>query len=294
LRGAVEDVDGEFRCLVGSPMFALKGGTMAGKLTDSEKQKRRAIRDARSVVEQSLKADVNEAETRRRIERIFESVMGYDPFTHLSRERAVRGSGETEHVDFAIQLEAGESARPIIMVEIKRVAVDLARKHLKQVASYAIDAGCEWAVLTNSREWRLYHVSFGQPPETREIRSWDLLTDDVSDLVDGFDLISLRSLQRGALEELWQKTSVLLPRTLLEAIVFEKTLNSIRHQLKKRTGVRVTSEDVVKGIRALLNESAGAEIDDIKISLPKKRSRRRASTEPTPSESSQEEEEAAP
>jgi len=155
--GAVEEVGGESRRLVRLPAFVNTGGEMAGRLTDSEKQKRRAIRDARGVVEQSLKADVNEAETRRRIERIFESVMGYDPFTHLSRERAVRGSGETEHVDFAIQLEKGENAHPVIMVEIKRVAVDLARKHLKQVASYAIDAGCEWALLTNSREWRPRH-----------------------------------------------------------------------------------------------------------------------------------------
>jgi uncharacterized protein YgfB (UPF0149 family) len=66
------------------------------KLSDSDKEKRRAIRDTRAIVEQSLKADVNEAETRRRIERIFENVMGYDPFTHLSRERAVRGAGELD------------------------------------------------------------------------------------------------------------------------------------------------------------------------------------------------------
>ncbi len=57
---------------------------MPARLSDAEKEKRRAIRDARTIVEQSLKSDVNEAETRRRIERIFENVMGYDPFVHLS------------------------------------------------------------------------------------------------------------------------------------------------------------------------------------------------------------------
>lgn len=84
---------------------------MAARLSDAEKEKRPAIRDARATVEQAVKADVNEAETRRRIERTFENVMGYDPFVHLSRERAVRGAGETEHVDFAVQLEAGDNAR---------------------------------------------------------------------------------------------------------------------------------------------------------------------------------------
>ena len=62
---------------------------------------------------------------------------------HLSRERAVRGAGETEHVDFAIQLERGPDARPMVMVELKRVGIELAKKHLKQVTSYAINAGCE-------------------------------------------------------------------------------------------------------------------------------------------------------
>lgn len=248
---------------------------MPGRLSSAEKERRRAIRDARSIIQQAEKGDVNEAETRRRIERIFENVMGFDPFVHLSRERAVRGAGETEHVDFAVHLEGGEGARPVIMVEIKRVVVDLARKHLKQITSYAIDAGCEWALLTNGREWKLYHVVFGQPPETREVRSWNLLADEIGDLTEDFDLISLRSLKRGSLEDLWQKTSVLLPRNLLEAIVCEDTIGSIRRQLRKKSGVLLPPEDVLKGIRRLLNESAATELQDVTISLPKKRSRRR-------------------
>lgn len=253
---------------------------MAARLSNVDKERRRAIRDARSIIQQAEKGDVNEAETRRRIERIFENVMGFDPFVHLSRERAVRGAGETEHVDFAVHLEE-EEGQPAIMVEIKRVVVDLARKHLKQITSYAIDAGCEWALLTNGREWRLYHVVFAQPPETREVKSWNLLTDEIPELVEDFDLISLRGLKRGSLEDLWQKTSVLLPRNLLEAIVCEDTIRSIRRELRRKSGVLLQPEDVLKGFRRLLNESAAAELEDVAITLPKKRNRRRASRDST-------------
>jgi len=161
-----------------------------------DKNVRRSILDARRMIQEAEKIDCNEAETRRRIERIFETLMGYDVFKHLSRERAVRGAGETEHVDFAIQLGQGEEAKPVIMLEIKRVNVDLARKHLRQVSSYAINAGCEWILLTNSKEWRLYHVSFGQPPVTKLIQSWNILTDDVSVLAKRFELISFKSLRK--------------------------------------------------------------------------------------------------
>jgi len=233
-----------------------------------DKETKRVILDARSMIQAAEKADCNEAETRRRIERIFESLMGYDAFKHLSRERAVRGAGETEHVDFAIQLDEGDSAKPEIMVEIKRVCVDLAPKHLKQVSSYAINAGCEWILLTNSKEWRLYHVSFGQPPVTKLIHGWNILTDDVSLLAKRFELISYKNVKKSGLDDLWQKTNVLHPRNLLQAILSEPSLKALRRELRKDSGVHLSPEEIVSGVRRLLNETALSELENVRISIP--------------------------
>ena len=131
---------------------------MARKKIDRETKK--AILEARKMIADVARKDGNEAETRKRVERIFEWVMGYDALKHISSEHAVHGAGETEHCDFAIQLDKDEAAKPVIFVEIKRVNVDLAIKHLKQVSSYAINAGCEWIMLTNGREWRVYPPTF--------------------------------------------------------------------------------------------------------------------------------------
>ena len=246
---------------------------MACKAMD--KALRREILDTRNIIQQAEKADCNESETRRSIERIFENLMGYDVFKHLSRERAIRGAGETEHVDFSIQIEESQDAKPEIMVEIKRVSVDLAPKHLKQVSSYAINAGCEWILLTNSREWRIYHVAFGQPPITKLVASWNVLTDDIAVLADRFELISFKSVRKGALAKLWQKTNVLHPRNLLEAILSEGAVKNIRKELKKDSGITLTPEDIVSGIRRLLNESALTELEGIRISFPEKKPKQR-------------------
>ena len=245
--------------------------------TALDKETKRRILDARTMIQAAEKADCNEAETRRRIERIFESVMGYDAFRHLSRERAVRGAGETEHVDFAIQLDEGDTAKPEIMIEIKRVCVDLAPKHLKQVSSYAINAGCEWILLTNSKEWRLYHVSFGQPPVTKLIHGWNILTDDVSLVAKRFELISYKNVRKDGLDDLWQKTNVLHPRNLLQAILSEPSLNAVRRELRKDSGVLLTPEEIMSGVRRLLNETALSELENVRISIPesKRQPRRR-------------------
>jgi len=242
-----------------------------------DKALRKEIRDTRNMIQQAEKSDCNESETRRRIERIFENLMGYDVFKHLSRERAIRGAGETEHVDFCIQMEEGQDSKPEVMVEIKRVCVDLAKKHLKQVSSYAINAGCEWILLTNSRQWEVYHVTFGQPPITKKVASWNILTDDIGVLADHFELISYKSVRKGTLEKLWQKTNILHPRNLLAAILSEGAMKVIRRDLKKGSGVTLSLEDIVSGVRRILNESALTEMEGIRISFPQKKTVRRKS-----------------
>jgi len=162
------------------------------------KEMSRSLRDARNMIAAIERKDANEAETRRRVERIFERAMGYDALVHLSRERAVHGAGDTEHVDFAIMVDENPDAPPAMMVELKRVGLDLSPRHLKQASRYAIDAGCEWVLLTNGRDWRLYHVQFGQPPETKLVHQWDLLHDDLQVLAERFELISYKSLRVGA------------------------------------------------------------------------------------------------
>lgn len=241
--------------------------------TSLDKETKKAILEARSMIQAAEKADCNEAETRRRIERIFELLMGYDVFKHLSRERAVRGAGETEHVDFAIQLDQGDNAKPAIMIEIKRVCVDLAPKHLKQVSSYAINAGCEWILLTNSKDWRLYHVSFGQPPITKIIYGWNILTDDIAVLAKRFEMISYKNVKKGGLDDLWQKTNVLHPRNLLQAILSESSLSAIRRELRKDSGVLLSPEEIMSGVRRLLNETALTELENVRISIPERKHR---------------------
>jgi hypothetical protein len=67
-----------------------------------DKETRRAILEAQSMIEAIAKADMNEAETRKRIDRLFEILMGYDTFKHITQEYAVHGTGDTVYCDFGL------------------------------------------------------------------------------------------------------------------------------------------------------------------------------------------------
>ena len=242
-----------------------------------DKETRKAILSARKLIEEVAKADGNEAETRRRVERIFESLMGYDVLNHITREHAVHGVGDTEHCDFAIQLDK-KSSVPEILVELKRVNIDLMPKHLKQVTSYAINLGCEWALLTNGKEWKLYHISFSQPPQTKLIDSWNLINDDPVTLAEKFALIGYKNIKRGGLARLWEKSNVLTPQNILKIILSEQSIISIRREIKKATEVTVSPEEIVGAVRRLLNEAALAEMEKVTISLPAKKQKKQTTS----------------
>jgi len=236
-----------------------------------DKETKKAILGVRNMIEVVAKADGNEAETRKRIDYICGTLMGYDTFKHITQEYAIHGAGDTVHCDFAIQIESGEVPKPAIIVEIKRVNIDLAPKHVRQVASYAIDIGCDWMLLTNGREWKLYHISFGRPPQTKLVDSWNLINDDPVILSEKFNLICYKNIRKGGLVKLWEKSNVLSAQNLLKVILSEKSLGLIRHDLKKTTEVSVSPDEIVGAFRHLLNEASVAEMEKIKISLPEKK-----------------------
>lgn len=238
-----------------------------------DKDSKKAILEARSLVEAIAKADSNEAETRARIRYMLGTLMGYDVFKHVTAEHSVRGAGNTVHCDIAIQLRHDASARPEVLIEAKRVGIDLGPKHLRQAASYAINIGCEWALLTNSRDWRLYHIAYGKPPETKLIESWNLLDDDLTVLAKKFEIVSYKNVRKKGLDALWEKRAALTTTNMLKAILSEEALRLYQRRLKKSTGVNVSPEDIVRQFRHLLNESALYEMSNIKISLPARQQR---------------------
>jgi len=243
-----------------------------------DKEVRKVLLGARKKIDALAKADGNETETRKNVNFIFGTVMGYDIFSHITSEYAISGAGDTLHCDIAVQLNNKEASTPDFLVELKRVNMDLKPKHLRQAASYAIDIGCEWVLLTNGKEWKLYHISFGKPPQTKLVESWHLIEDDIAILAQKFAIIGYKNIRRNGLARLWERTNVLTPQNLLKIILSEQSLTSIRRDIRKATGVTVLPEEIVRAVRRMLNESALGEMENIRISLPVKKQKKVAST----------------
>jgi len=99
--------------------------------------------------------DVGEADTVTIIKDMLSDIFGYDKYTDLTSEYAIRGT----YCDLATKIDGVLQT----LIEVKAIGLDLKDQHVKQAVDYAANQGVEWVLLTNGMCWRVYRLTFAKP-----------------------------------------------------------------------------------------------------------------------------------
>src|SRR3954465_3902561 len=99
------------------------------------------------IIIQQRTRDVSEADTVTLVKDLLSEVFGYDKYTELTGEHAIRGT----YCDLAVKLED----KLVELIEVKGIGSALDDRHVKQAIDYAANQGVEWVILTNAQAWRL-------------------------------------------------------------------------------------------------------------------------------------------
>jgi hypothetical protein len=183
--------------------------------------------------------DDGEADTVMIVTDMLASVFGYDKYSEVTAEYAIRGT----YCDLATKLEGTLQT----LIEVKAIGLDLKDQHVKQAVDYAANQGVDWVVLTNGMQWRVYNVIFGKPID--------------QELVVEFDVCGMNPKSQADLERLylfckegWVK-SVLgdyqlqkqaLSRFFLGALILsDPVLEVVRRELRRVSpDVRIETEQI--------------------------------------------------
>ncbi len=171
--------------------------------------------------------DVGETDTVTIVKDMLADIFGYDKYSELTSEFAIRGT----YCDLAIKLDGKLST----LIEVKAIGIDLKEAHVKQAVDYAANQGVDWVLLTNGTRWCVYHVFFTRPIG--------------QELVVDIDFSNLNHKSEADLETLflwckegWQKSALgdfhtqkqALSRFFLGAMVLSDTvLEVVRRELRR-------------------------------------------------------------
>lgn len=173
--------------------------------------------------------DVNEADTVTIIKDMLADVFGYDKYTEVTSEFAIRGS----YCDLATKLDG----RIATLIEVKAIGIDLKDQHVKQAVDYAANQGVEWVLLTNGVSWRVYHLIFGKPIDFELIVDIDFLQlNPRSDAtIEKLYLWCKEGWVKSALGDFKDRKDALSRFVIAATIMTDPILDVIRRELRRLT-----------------------------------------------------------
>jgi len=170
---------------------------------------------------------------------ILSEVFGYDKYTELTSEKAIRGT----FCDIAIKLEGRLKA----IVEVKSVAIDFRQQHIRQAVDYATREGVDWVVLTNAMAWQVYRVGSVKPVSEELVAEFNLL--DVNPRTEAhlelLYLLSREGVFKDALEEHYLRHQATSRHLLGALMLTEPVLAVVRRELRRMSPeVKVSIEEL--------------------------------------------------
>src|SRR5215211_6653457 len=99
------------------------------------------IKRFQPIVSASKARDDGEADTVMIVTDMLAEVFGYDKYSEVTAEFAIRCT----YCDLATKLDGVLQT----LIEVKSIGIDLKEQHVKQAIDYAANQGVDWVILTN-------------------------------------------------------------------------------------------------------------------------------------------------
>ena len=197
------------------------------------------IKRFQPIVSASKARDDGEADTVMVVTDMLGEVFGYDKYSELTAEHAIRGT----FCDLATKIDGAIQA----LVEVKAVGLDLKDQNVKQAVDYAANQGVDWVILTNAAHWRVYSITFAKPIDQELVIDIDfcaLNSRDHQD-IESLYLLCKEGWVRSVLGE-YQTHKQALSRFFLGAMILSKpVLEVIRRELRRVSpDVRIDTDEI--------------------------------------------------
>jgi len=216
-----------------------------------------AIKKLIPFLKQAQAENLNEADTVMRIIKVFETALGYNTLTEISRETHMKG----KYVDIAIKIDGVIR----LLIEAKAAGVTLRDRHIEQAEAYASRNNYRWVLLTNGIVWNLYHLTFEEGIEYERVFSVDVTDVPIEKTAELLGLLSKPSLKKGLHEKYWERKSALGAAVVGRCLFHEDVLRLVRREIKRESGVSIDPEDLVAAIHSLLSLEAREQVGPAKL-----------------------------
>ncbi len=191
------------------------------------------------ILKAAKNRDINESDTVVIITDMLSSVFGFDKYSDITSEYAIRST----FCDLAVKLKGDVK----YLIEVKAIGLDLKETHLRQAVGYGAQHGIQWVVLTNGVDWEVNRIKFERPISHDELCTFNFLKMNPRNKEDQEILFLLckEGLSKAAITEYHEHIKS-VNKFMIGAILQSETgLNMVRRELRRVSpGLRVELDEI--------------------------------------------------
>lgn len=217
-----------------------------------------------NVLKKAKDKDLNESDTVQIISDILANVFGYDKYSEVTSEIAIRGT----FCDLAIKI----NDKFQFLIECKAIGIALKDNHLKQAIDYGANKGIPWVVLTNGVDWEIYKIKFEQPISYDLVCSFNFneLSSKKEDDLEKLFILCKEGLSKDHRENFYEKTQCVNKFIIGAFILSEPVVSRIRKELRSFSdGLKIENEEIESIIKQEILRREIIEGDDAEKNFSK-------------------------
>jgi len=183
--------------------------------------------------------DVGEADTVTIIKDMLSDIFGYDKYSEVTSEFAIRGT----YCDLAIKFDN----KLATLIEAKAIGIELKEQHVKQAVDYAANQGIDWVILTNGNLWKVYKLIFSKPIDKEVVVEIDFsqISSRVEKDVEKLYLLCKEGWQKSALGSYHTQQQALSRYFVGSILQTETVLDVVRRELRRVSpDVKIDNEEI--------------------------------------------------
>lgn len=184
--------------------------------------------------------DVGESDTVTIIVDMLAEIFGYDKYSEITSEHAIRGT----FCDLATKIDGVLQ----LLIEVKAIGLELKEAHVKQAVDYAANQGVDWVVLTNGVSWKVFKVTFAKPIDQELVIDIDfsVLNSRNQKDVESLYLLCKEGWIKSVLGEFHTQKQALSRFFLGALLMSDPILQVLRRELRRLSpDVRVETEEIL-------------------------------------------------
>ncbi|MFA6451658.1 MAG: type I restriction enzyme HsdR N-terminal domain-containing protein [bacterium] len=193
----------------------------------TEERLKKESKKYQKILQAAATRDINESDTVLIIRDMLSELFGYDKYTDITAEYAIRGT----YCDLVVIVDGKKH----FVIEIKAIGLALKEGHMRQAINYATNEGLEWAVLTNGAIWQIYKITFQKPIDYELVFTLDFLNIDPKDMraLEMLYLLSKEGITKSAIEEYHIQNQAMNRFAIAVLLLNDAVISSIRRELKR-------------------------------------------------------------